>query len=100
GYPDPSAIPRPFAADPNVARSGRDNDRFHRRWRRRLGNIHRVCLRYGSRSTDGTRRVNHKVNDRVAHTGVAQINDIRRTEMIDGVRIAYLTDDDIVTHTR
>ena len=46
------------------------------------------------------RRVDHEINDPVAHPGVAQINDVRRAEMIDRARIANLADDDVVADPR
>src|SRR5208282_3158015 len=101
-HPKPSAVPNPFAVYPDIVRSGRDNDRFHRHGWWRFCHDHRACLRRvrpGS-CADGTRRVNHEINDPVAHTGAAQINDVRRAEMIDRVRIANLADDDVVVDPR
>ena len=44
-HPKPSAIPNPFAVYPDIVRSGRDDNRVHRRGRRRLGHDHRAGLR-------------------------------------------------------
>ena len=46
-HPKPSAVPNPFAVYPDVVRSGRDNDRFHRRGWRRFCHNHHACLRRG-----------------------------------------------------
>jgi len=37
-HPNPAAIPDPFAIHPNVTRTGRDDHRLGRGWRRRCGN--------------------------------------------------------------
>jgi hypothetical protein len=44
-HPEPTAVPNPFTADPDVIRAWRDHDGFHRRWRLRFWNIsHRAAV--------------------------------------------------------
>src|ERR1035437_3886147 len=94
--PNPAVAPNPFATDPKIIRPGRNHNGFHRRWRRGLLNDHRG----GGAVTGGARRVDHEINHLVAHAGIAQINDVRRAQMIYRVRILDLADDDLFADAR
>jgi len=93
-------VPCPFAANPNVVRARRNDDRFNRRGRWRLLNDNWSRLRLRGCVTYRAWCVDHVIHHFIRHAGIAQVNDVRRTQMIDRMRILDLADDHILADAR
>ena len=90
--PNPGgSVPLPFASHPGVAIArGRRGRIAGDGWWQSTG-LHRS----GRGRASG---VNHVIHHAVADAGIAQMNNVRRGQMINGVSILNLRDDDIVAH--
>jgi len=99
-HPEPTTVPDPFTADPVVIRTGCNHNRFHRRRRWWLCNISRGAGRRFRSCTDGRRRVDHEIHNLVADAAIAQIYNVRRAQMKNGVGILYLADSHILANAR
>src|SRR5262245_40866000 len=88
--PHPSAIPNPFAVYPHIVRSGRNADSFHPRRLWGFSDGQRGLGR-GDRLGHHGWRLDHAIYDLLADAGVMQLNEVRRSQIIDRMRVANLT---------
>src|ERR1700733_5372240 len=94
--PKPAAVPDPFATDPDVIRRGGNNNGVKHGWGRSLLNIGHGARRRFSGGADGAGGVDHVVDNLVADTRIAQVNDVGRGKVKDSAGIFDLIDHDIL----